>query len=571
MKKELLNFIEQNNLSPFQSERLNIKSNSIFKTKEAKEIHNKILDKISSNFMFDSSSKIFNCLSFTDSEEEIKKRQEFFSTVPKNSENKFLKNISIPKKTWKPEYDIIVVTENDKTFMKLKEINIPVQLLNSEREVLELESRDLIQVIDVDVFSSLLEQLPQSVFLSSINDVYLERFLEELSGWKKNIQLLLENYSNQEIKNLVDELNEYLKLIDKNAGKIISKDEVETQIEKINEEISEKFKSAQVSGESLIKILQKGVLPQELLQIIEETISKYDLPFQILNRQYPVSLDEEEFDKLLQKQNAEKFTSSSEKISKFSSVLKTIPKKLKALESELLYFDFVCGISKFISDSYEFPRIQDHLNLENIENYFLDSPQAISFSLRDDIRCSILTGANSGGKTTLLEHILQIITLKQLGLPLKGKVSMPLFSDVYYFAKTKGSASKGAFETLLTQMSQITPGNKTLILADEIEAVTEPGVAGKIVCATCEYFINQGCYLIIATHLGHEIQKILPPKTRIDGIEAKGLDDDFNLIIDHNPVQGRLAHSTPELIIEKMANTLDKEYFRFVNEFIKKN
>jgi dsDNA-specific endonuclease/ATPase MutS2 len=149
---------------------------------------------------------------------------------------------------------------------------------------------------------------------------------------------------------------------------------------------------------------------------------------------------------------------------------------------------------------------------------------------------------------------------------------MPIFSEIYYFAKTKGSANKGAFETLLTQMSKIIPGEKTLILADEIEAVTEPGVAGKIVSATADYFIGKGCFLIIATHLGQDIQKVLPSKTRIDGIEAKGLDENFNLIVDHNPVLGRLAHSTPELIVEKMASS-DKtktDYFIFLNEFLKK-
>ena len=118
-------------------------------------------------------------------------------------------------------------------------------------------------------------------------------------------------------------------------------------------------------------------------------------------------------------------------------------------------------------------------------------------------------------------------------------------------------------------MSKIKAGKKTLILADEIEAVTEPGVAGKIIAATCEYFINLDSYLVIATHLGYEIQTCLPKKARIDGIEAKGLDNEFNLIVDHNPVIGRLAHSTPELIVEKMSKTFNEEYFKFLNEKIK--
>ncbi len=107
--------------------------------------------------------------------------------------------------------------------------------------------------------------------------------------------------------------------------------------------------------------------------------------------------------------------------------------------------------------------------------------------------------------------------------------------------------SKGAFETLLTQMSEIQPGEKTLILADEIEAVTEPGVAGEIIVSTAEYFIEKNCFLVIATHLGQEVKDLLPDKCRIDGIEARGLTENYELIVDHNPVLGKLANSTPEM------------------------
>ncbi|MBT7567943.1 hypothetical protein HN630_03480 [archaeon] len=77
--------------------------------------------------------------------------------------------------------------------------------------------------------------------------------------------------------------------------------------------------------------------------------------------------------------------------------------------------------------------------------------------------------------------------------------------------------------------------------------------------------------MVLATHLGHEIKKTLPKNARIDGIEAKGLDSNYNLIVDHNPVLGRLAHSTPELIVERMANSSSEEYFKHLHENLKKN
>ena len=75
----------------------------------------------------------------------------------------------------------------------------------------------------------------------------------------------------------------------------------------------------------------------------------------------------------------------------------------------------------------------------------------------------------------------------------------------------------------------------------------------------------------MATHLGAEIANSLPKGARVDGIEAKGLDENFELVVDHNPVMGRLAHSTPELIVEKMANSFDKDYFKFLFEKMRKD
>ena len=184
-------------------------------------------------------------------------------------------------------------------------------------------------------------------------------------------------------------------------------------------------------------------------------------------------------------------------------------------------------------------------------------------------KCSILTGANSGGKTTLLEHIIQLISYSYLGLPVRGDLKIPIFTDVYYFAKSKGSMSKGAFETLLTQLSEIKTGDNTLILADEIEAVTEPGVAGRMIAASAGYFIDKDCFLVFATHLGQEIKNYLPKYARIDGIEAKGLDEKNELIVDHNPILGKLASSTPELIVEKMSKSSDNEYFKFLYDYLK--
>lgn len=570
MKEELINFATKYNLNPFSNAKTTLKSTqeSIYKTKDAKSIHTKVINNISSNFHFQETTNLWLKFPFTQELEVIKKRQGFFKDLsPKDK--KFLKELNKPRATWHPRYDIVIVTEEESTFVSLNSLNCNVQLLVSENDILELERYDIIQVIDCMDFTKLLERLPQTVFINSIEDVYLERYLEELSGWRENINILLKNDTSQEIKNLLIELTPMFNLLDNKEGKIITEEEATNILEEINEIISEKIKEMTISGEVMMKMLSEGKIPPEILSILREAIENSNLSEHVFNMQIPVTLDYKELEDQIKRQSANEFTDLAEKVKRSAEELKKIPSLLKRLSSLILVEDFWLGISNWTFEDSKFPNHSNNLHMQDAKNIFLKDAQEISFQLDNFSKCSILTGANSGGKTTLLEHILQNITLFQLGLPTRGQVHLPIFTDIYYFAKTKGSTSKGAFETLLTQMSKISPGNKTLILADEIEAVTEPGVAGKIISATAEYFIEKDCFIVLATHLGLEIQKNLPPKARIDGIEAKGLDENFNLVVDHNPVMGRLAHSTPELIVERMASAYKEEYFKYLQNKMK--
>jgi len=354
-------------------------------------------------------------------------------------------------------------------------------------------------------------------------------------------------------------------LLENKEGKIITEGEVEEVLEDINEEVSEKIKEMTISGEVIMKMLGEGKMSEDILKIVRDAIEKSGISEHVFNLGIPVSIDYKELEAQIKLQSATEFTDVAERIKRSASKLKGIPDILRRLEAEILVEDFCDGVASWIAqEEKKFPEKSEELFLEDCLNMFLPKPQPISFILDEDTKCSILTGANSGGKTTLLEHVLQNISLFRMGLPVMGEFKCPVFDEVYYFAKTKGSTSKGAFETLLTQMSEIKFSGNVLILADEIEAVTEPGVAGKIIGATAEYFISKGCFVILATHLGAEIAKSLPEGARVDGIEASGLDESFNLIVNHNPVLGRLASSTPELIVERMALAHKGEYFEFL-------
>jgi hypothetical protein len=571
MKEELVRFVLENGLSPFSEGKSYLKgeAESIFKTRDAKSVHNKVISRISSGFWFHETANLWSWFEFTTEVSAILKRQEFFRGLLRQ-DTSFLGNLSKPRQSWKPRYGIIAVTEDESTFVKLRELGCASQLLVSEDDVSELERYDIVQVVDCEEFRILLERLPQSVFVNSIDEVYLERYLELLSGWRENFNILRKSAVSAEIRQVLEDLEPMFNLLDNKEGKIITEEEVEKTLEGINEQIGEEIKKMTISGDALMKMLSEGKMPQPILEVVRGSIERSGLSENIFNLQVPVTIDYEELEDQIKRQSSSEFTDLAERVKRNAGELKKIPGVLRRLSALLVVEDFVGGVSKFIEAGSVYPSYSTNLHMSGARNMFLTNAQPISFQLDDFSRCSILTGANSGGKTTLLEHILQNISLFQLGLPIEGEVHMPIFTEVYYFAKNKGSASKGAFETLLTQMSKIKPGRQTLILADEIEAVTEPGVAGKIISATADYFIRKNCFMVLATHLGHEIVKSLPKGARVDGIEAKGLDANFNLIVDHNPVMGRLAHSTPELIVERMANAHQGEYFEYLNQVLKK-
>lgn len=570
MREEYCDFIEENGLSPFNNLKtaLGFSSNSIYKTKDGKPVHNKVLSQISANFNFADSSNLWSCLGFSSDINEIKRRQDFFRTLD-FIDTKFFSELKKPRPSWSPKYEVVAVTEDEDTFVKLGELGCEVKFLSSDMDLADLNNYDIVQVIDCDAFSRALESLPQSVFIDRIEDVYLERYLEILSGWKENILTLDKNLVSGGIKNIISELMPLFGFFEESTSKIVKREEVDKILEEINDKIGTKIKDMTISGGSLMKMLGEGKLPEEFQKIINEAIEGSKIPKYVFNIAIPVSVDEKELDSLIKRQSSNEFSDLAEEIKSKAELLKSIPKLLQRISSLLIVEDFLSGVYEYMKTATSFPEISEEVYIESSKNYFLENPQPINFYLTNSSRCSILTGANSGGKTTLLEHFIQLISLFQLGLPVNGKFRSPLFSEIYYFAKNKGAANKGAFENLLTQMSEIKPGKQTLILADEIEAVTEPGVAGKIIASTAEYFLNKNCFLVIATHLGYEIKEVLPAGARIDGIEAKGLDKDFNLIVDHNPVIGRLANSTPELIVEKMASLYQLEYFKHLNERLK--
>ncbi|MHA1731583.1 MAG: MutS-related protein [Promethearchaeota archaeon] len=170
-------------------------------------------------------------------------------------------------------------------------------------------------------------------------------------------------------------------------------------------------------------------------------------------------------------------------------------------------------------------------------------------------RLSLLTGANSGGKSCLLETVFQVVLLAYMGLlvPAEYSVIPPLDSIIYH--RRHGSRSAGALESTLKKFvpAFVKAGQKKLVLVDEFEAITEPGGAARILIGLINLLIPRKVMGVFVTHLSREVANLTGPSVRVDSIVASGLDDDLNLLTNHQPLFGQAGRSTPEFIVQKLA------------------
>lgn len=252
---------------------------------------------------------------------------------------------------------------------------------------------------------------------------------------------------------------------------------------------------------------------------------------------------------------------------------------IRKMVKEVLEFDVGFTIGCFSSEyGLSLPRIIEGtgLGLKNAENLFLRYRHGTvvpinyavgdtSFSHKDDVsRIVLLSGVNSGGKTSLLELLAQCIILAHMGFPVPAaSMEVGLTDGLYYFAKSKGTLDAGAFETTLVDFSVVVDSSGKIVLVDELESITEPGASAKIISGILEMlFENEKSLAVFVSHLSGLIMEHTQSNVRVDGIEAKGLDSDLNLIVDRTPRYNYVARSTPELIVERLLRKTDgNDYF----------
>ncbi|MFC6864914.1 DNA mismatch repair protein [Halomicroarcula sp. GCM10025817] len=173
-------------------------------------------------------------------------------------------------------------------------------------------------------------------------------------------------------------------------------------------------------------------------------------------------------------------------------------------------------------------------------------------------RVAVLTGANSGGKTTLLETLCQVQLLAQMGLPVPADAAEVGVVDTIVFHRRHASFNAGVLEsTLRSVVPPLTDSDRTLMLVDEFEAITEPGSAANLLHGLVTLTVDRDALGVFVTHLADDLEP-LPDVARVDGIFAEGLNTDLELQVDYQPRFGTVGKSTPEFIVSRLvANAAD--------------
>lgn len=451
--------------------------------------------------------------------------------------------------------DAVLITQEDLF------IELPIYTLKEFQKLIvgNIIKTNAKQILNI---SKVIKEIDLNLLIESI---------KELTGVNLEISLDFEKleeilYSNsdellKELTNKTLRLEEDVEILNKQLKEVISKKQLSLQ----GDELLELLNSGDMQAlQNKFKSDVEIIVNKKEKEILEE-YSKYGINLDsiFVNSSYPLSLDPEVKDQILTQidsKGSEMELELYEKLGKFDYV------SIKRLWDIAFCFDFAYAISTFIKEyELKYPTISNELSLINARNMYIKNAMPISYGIgTHDLelkgeKVSILTGANSGGKTTLLEMFLQAQILTSMGMPIAASENskMKLLEEVIYLKKFTGTQGSGAFEQTIRNLIEILDNTKSkLILIDEFEAITEPGAAAKILIMFLKEIQNQDALCIGVSHLGQEIQEFIKEEKiegiRIDGISAEGLDEKGNLITKHQPKFYELGKSTPELILKRI-------------------
>lgn len=506
--------------------------------------------------------------------EMVMEAKEKVANLPRDELRSLFKNVNFSQNT-QPRYDtskaILVESQEDYSSLMDRGLNQYAQIIPIQ-EVVNLDEFELVVYVYRD--GALELDNNHNLAMVSCDAEDLEIVPEIVLSYYQENQTLLENILKiREILGYPSVLGEVLSILNSLKTSAVNEKSFDTAVSRAKEwadtELEDAIKKVDLSGAEVLDLLNKGMSPkiQEIFdKILKDAVKKIKddtgVSFDPFIQKYPLEIDEQELERVKKQELGKEYVKIFEEKVNAASQLYLLKGDVEKEIQEVLEFDykFALGCFAYYYDLHA-PQIGDgfcfkeglHLSLAREDSSQI---QRINYSLESPDNVVLLTGANSGGKTTLLETLAQISIMTQMGLPVCAQEAQVKLVDELYFFSKKRSLDAGAFESFLsTFMPIVVREEDKLILLDELEAITELEAAVKIISSFINFIQDSKSFAVIVTHMAQEILK--NTAVRVDGIEAQGLDEEYNLIVDCTPRMNYFARSTPELILRRVYEKSD--------------
>lgn len=468
------------------------KSRKILKTKDAVSVYKDIFELLKSKIKTKKALEKFT-INLTTDVDEIKKLQKKVLEAKKIAETKFneispiLENFELCEER-KFFVERTIATPSNEIYEKFLPVKNYCELILIQNENIDEHERHIIFVEDIDEDINTL-----------VPEIELSKFVFNKETIKK-IKEIYKNLENDEFKvplEIDDEIflfNDKLELDTEELRKKraflkeFEKYALEEE-EKINIEILKKVEEREIKidGKRLLQMNVenisnipelKSIIKEVIDSEIEKTALKFDLKkselLEVFSETYPCKVNKEGVESLINKKKLEILEKEYDFKLKIAKKIKGKFEDVKKACDKIYDLDILLAIGKVLKEyDMHMPEISENFGFINGKNLFIENACPVTYSLGSEIekrKVAILTGANSGGKTTLLKTILQIQILGQCGLCVPAeKAEIPLFEEIYFLSKYSGTLSAGAFESALRDIVKIlTSKKRKLVLVDEL-------------------------------------------------------------------------------------------------------
>ncbi|MHC5268975.1 endonuclease MutS2 [Enterococcus sp. LJL98] len=215
---------------------------------------------------------------------------------------------------------------------------------------------------------------------------------------------------------------------------------------------------------------------------------------------------------------------------------------------------------------------EERINIVHGRHPFLPGEAVpLNFTLGEDYRGLVITGANAGGKTVVLKTVGLLTLMAMLGLqvPAKEGTELAIFDQLFVDIGDQQNLENAlsTFSGHLKNIGEMLPKIKrhTLVLFDEIGSGTEPNEGAALAIAIMEAMYHKGGIVVATTHYG-EVKRFA--QAHEDFVPAAMAFDQETLTPLYQLIVGEVGESQALWIAQKMS--LSQEVLEKAQNYIDK-